>query len=204
MRNERVTRGTRAWWIVSGIIFVAVAALLIGFPIFLASVNAQQRATIDKLYTDLDASQQNAEELYGQLLELGERPEGEEPSEVVETKPETIPGERGEQGPRGFAGPMGEQGAPGIAGASGPAGTPGEPGADGSTGPAGPPGPQGEPGPAGPQGEPGPAGPSGPVGPVGPSGAMESWTFTLAGITYQCVINGTPPPFSYACEPVVP
>lgn len=32
---------------------------------------------------------------------------------------------------------------------------------------------------------------------------METWSFTFDGQTYTCIINGTPPPYSYACEPVV-
>ena len=78
-------------------------------------------------------------------------------------------------------------------GPPGPAGTPG------ATGPAGADGAQGEPGPAGSQGEPGPAGPQ---GPQGEPGVVESYSFTLLGVTYLCQINGTPPPYAYSCEPI--
>lgn len=197
MHIERVARGTRAWWVTVGVICVVIAVLLVGFPVFLVTENAQQRAMINDLYADVEASQENAEELYGQLLRLGERPQGEAPDEVVEAEPRVVVGERG---PRGLPGPPGPSGAPGASGPPGEDGLPGVPGASGEDGAPGPAGPQGEPGPAGPQGVPGP---EGPAGPAGPAGVMESWTFTLAGVTYQCLINGTPPPFSYTCEPVV-
>lgn len=193
---RKATQGARGWWAAAGVIFVAIAAILVGLPVYLAISNSQQRATIAALYADLDASQANAERLYGQLLQLGERPEGERPDEVVseETPAVGAPGLTGPTGPRGPEGLPGTRGADGTVGPAGPAGSPG------ATGPAGADGLPGEPGPAGPQGEPGPAGPQ---GPQGVTGVMESWSLTLDGVTYLCTINGTPPPYSYACEPVV-
>jgi hypothetical protein len=32
---------------------------------------------------------------------------------------------------------------------------------------------------------------------------LEEWSFTQLGVTYVCRINGTPPPYSYTCEPAL-
>lgn len=197
-------RATTAWQAFAGLIFSAIAVILIGLPIYLAASNASQRATIAELYDDLAASQANGEKLYAQLIELGERPEGDAPDDVVTSSP---PGERGPSGP---AGDEGRMGVPGAAGPEGAPGTPGAQGRDGTNGAPGPVGPQGEPGPAGADGAPGAPGapgpqgaqgPQGPQGEPGTSGAVESYSFTMLGVTYVCQINGTPPPYSYSCEP---
>lgn len=168
-----------------------------GFATYLTVANTEQRHQLDIAHTDLVASQQNAEELYQQLLELDVRPEGEDPEEVVDTKASIGPtgdrGEPGERGPIGPAGPMGPTGpigAPGMLGPVGPAGPQGEPGVNGVDGADGA------------QGEPGPAGPQGAQGPAGPSGAIEAWSFEFNGKTYTCLINGTPPPYSYFCDEI--
>lgn len=137
-----------------------------------------QNETITGLTDDLIASQQNAQQLYDQLLALpGVEPDGDNPERI----PTTVPGEPGATGPRGesgrppsaneILGAVGEycatsnacQGVPGTPGVAGPAGAPG---AAGET-IIGPPGAQGDPGATGPQGDPGPAGPAGPSCPDG-------------------------------------
>ncbi len=134
-----------------------------------------QREEIADLTDDLVASQANAQELYDQLLALGEDPEGQ--------NPETLP--VGPEGPRGPAGDPGAQGLPGEEGPPGPSGPAGPQGQTGQTGPVGesgepgPAGPQGPAGPAGPQGEPGATGPQGPAGPAGPACAEGTTPTTI-------------------------
>lgn len=130
--------------------------------------NAAQSDQISGLLDDLHASQENAQELYDQLLALGESPDGEAPDDVVTLVPEN--GRDGDDGARGPAGPPGadptaleiltavarcfESGA-----CTAPQGDRGDTGQQGTQGPAGPPGPAGQdstipgpPGPAGPEG----------------------------------------------------
>lgn len=133
--------------------------------------NAAQSDQISGLLDDLHASQENAQELYDQLLALGESPEGEAPDDVVTVVPENgRDGNDGDDGARGPAGPPGadptaleiltavgrcfESGA-----CTAPQGDKGDTGQQGTQGPAGPPGPAGQdstipgpPGPAGPEG----------------------------------------------------
>lgn len=133
--------------------------------------NANQSEQISGLLDDLHASQENAQELYDQLLSLGESPDGEAPDDVITVPPEN--GRDGDDGARGPAGPAGANptalqilAAVGQCFSSGtctaPKGDKGDPGSSGSTGPAGPSGP------AGPPGQdstvPGPQGPAGPAG----------------------------------------
>lgn len=194
-------RAARLWQWAAAFVVALIVALVITAFVFLLNANAELRAANVELYDDLSASQANAGDLYRQLLELDVRPEGEDPEEVGDDTPAPrgADGAQGEQGPRGFPGadgqdgPIGPQGIPGL---MGPAG------ADGASvqGPPGEPGPQGEPGPAGAQGEPGPAGPQGEQGPTGASGVMETYILKLEGRTLLCVIDGTPPPFTYTCE----
>lgn len=197
---KRHERGTRRWQWAAAVVFALIVAMVITAFAFLLNVNAELRATNHALYDDLVASQENGEKLYQQLLELGERPEGDRPDDVVDEKPEPTPGPQGARGPRGDdgaagpRGPMGPQGIPGLMGPAGPAGSNGEAGATGAQGEQGPPGP------AGPPGEVGPQGPPGPPGPAGTSGVMESYTLNLEGRTVLCVIDGTPPPYVYTCE----
>jgi hypothetical protein len=194
-------RATRIWQWAAGIVAGLIVALVITAFFFLLNANAELRTSNATLYGDLTASQANAEDLYRQLIELDVRPEGEDPGDLVTTEPPA--GERGATGATGSSGatgPRGPQGEPGPVGPIGPQGIPGlmgPAGVDGTSGTVGPPGP------AGAQGEPGPAGPQGPQGEPGVTNVLESWTITLENKTYQCLINGTPPPYSYVCE-VVP
>ena len=45
---QNATQGARGWWAAAGVVFLAIAAILVGLPIYLAISNAQQRATIDR------------------------------------------------------------------------------------------------------------------------------------------------------------
>lgn len=199
-------RGTRVWQWAAGLTALLTVAVVIAAVVILAIANNDLRSSNRELYEDVAASQDNADRLYEQLLQEGVRPEGEKPEDVVSEETATAVGP---QGLRGETGPRGPEGLPGVRGATGPQGEPGPAGATGPSGPSGAPGadgpigPQGEPGPAGPQGEPGPAGPQGPPGADGTTNVLEQWTFTQLGITYVCVIDGTPPPYNYTCEPAV-
>lgn len=168
---------------ISRVLFVVLATLVVlalialgGFTItnLAARVeaandrNAAQSDQISGLLDDLHASQENAQELYDQLLALGERPDGEAPDDVVTIVPEN--GRDGDDGARGPAGPPGTDPtaleiltAVGLCFDSGactaPQGDKGDTGQQGAQGPAGPPGPAGQdstipgpPGPAGPEG----------------------------------------------------
>lgn len=126
--------------------------------------NAAQSDQISELLDDLHASQENAQQLYDQLLALGEAPEGEAPEDVVPVIPEN--GRDGNDGARGPAGPGPTPTeilqAVGLCFQSGACTAPkGDAGATGGNGPSGPAGPAG---PAGPQGEPGATGPQGAPG----------------------------------------
>lgn len=131
----------------------------------LNSVVAEQRQEIASLTDDLIASQENAQDLYDQLLALGEEPEGTNPEVLV---PE--PGAQGERGIPGAEGAPGLQGEPGTDGEPGAPGAPGQNGTDGSQGAQGPVGPTGPQGPAGEPGATGAVGPQGPPGPACPDG----------------------------------
>jgi hypothetical protein len=193
----------------SRLIFIALIATLIlglaslsGFTITnlstrLEAANArdQQRANlIDELYDDLHASQENAQQLYDQLLAIpGVEPEGESPDDVVTP----TAGAAGPAGPRGAQGEPGENGEPGDDGEPGPPGEQGVPGAtgqQGEPGAPGAPGSTGDPGESvtGPQGAPGPAGPQGEQGPSGAPAFPFTFTFTDAlGVTQTCVIESS-------------
>ncbi|WP_194383102.1 collagen-like protein [Microbacterium luteum] len=174
-----MSRAWRAKVIFVSLVSVLAIALLVlgGFTIINLSTrlgaandrNARQADQIAVLLDDLHASQENAQSLYDQVLDLGQYPDGEDPESVV-PGPAGETGARGPAGPRGLPGEDGEQGepgadgAPGADGSDGSAGADGANGADGATGPIGPQGPQGEvgpQGPAGPQGDPGPSCPEG-------------------------------------------
>ena len=151
-------------------------------------LNVQTSALID----DLSASQENGQQLYDQLLELGANPDGENPDQVVTA----IPSEPGAPGPRGDVGrpPTANEilGAVGQYCASSGAcqGVPGQTGAS-IVGPTGATGPSGESvvGPIGPAGE-SITGPAGPVGADGQSAFPFTFTFTdPAGIVYTCIVS---------------
>ncbi|ANJ26831.1 collagen-like protein [Agromyces aureus] len=204
-------KGTRAWRVATVVVVLLAVAAVIAGGVFLAVANTQLRLELASAHDDLQASQENAEALYQQLLDEGVRPDAEKPSEVVSPLPGT-PGADGPQGPRGAdgrdgvpgasgaAGTAGQDGKPGQIGAAGPAGQDGAPGASGADGV---PGPQGEPGPAGPQGEPGPAGPAGAQGEPGATNVLEQWTFTVNGTTFLCAITSSQP-YAYDCQPTPP
>lgn len=195
---KRHERGTRAWQAAAGIVFALIVAMVVTAFAFLLNANAELRASNATLYADLGASQANAGDLYRQLLELGERPKGEDPEDVVATTPTVDP----TPGPQGLRGPAGSDGDDGATGPIGPQGIPGLLGPAGADGDSieGPPGPQGETGATGAQG---PQGEPGAAGAPGVTNVLESWTFTQLGITYVCVIDGTPPPYAYTCDPVI-
>lgn len=157
---------TKIWTIGYKVMGALIALLIVGAIVLVSLNNAQLRAENQEMYADLQASQENAQQLYEQLLAEGVEPDGEAPAEVA-------PGPAGERGERGPRGTPGEDGTDSIV--PGPAGAPGKDGDDSTTpgppGPAGPEGPTGEQGVAGPPGAPGPAGPAGPAGAPGPAGA---------------------------------
>jgi hypothetical protein len=151
--------------------------------------NEHLNQQVSQIYDDLHASEQNAQRLYDQLLELGEAPEGVDPATI--TGPAGARGEAGRpptaaeiadavsafcaargdcRGPVGAVGPAGVAGAAGEDGAPGPSGPSGRDGLNGTTGPAGPAGPPGADGAAGPAGPVGPAGEPGATGPQGAPG----------------------------------
>ncbi|UVK61363.1 hypothetical protein SEA_GINGERBUG_28 [Microbacterium phage Gingerbug] len=160
----------------------------------LNAVVAEQRDDIAALTDDLVASQANAQDLYDQLLALGEDPDGTNPDVLIPER-----GERGEQGAPGIPGSDGEDGEPGTPGApgapgedgkDGAPGAPGEDGQDGAQGEQGPAGPAGPPGPAGPAGQDGATGPQGPAGPTCPDG----YTGTATTVLVPDPVTGLPTP----------
>lgn len=162
-----MTRSTKLWTLAYKSIGALIVVLILGGLVLVSYNNAQLRAENQEMYADLQASQDNAQRLYEQLLTFpGVEPEGEDPAEVA---PTPIPGAPGDRGPQGrpptadeiedavtevcaitilCVGPPGAQGAAGPIGAPGTPGDPGEPGESIV-------GPQGPPGDAGPQGAPG-------------------------------------------------
>ncbi|WP_341935352.1 collagen-like protein [Microbacterium sp. LWO14-1.2] len=145
---------TKLWTIGYKILGALIALMVLGAIVLVSLNNAQLRAENQDMYADLQASQDNAQSLYEQLLAEGVDPEGEPPAEVVAGPA----GEPGARGPAGPTGPAGEDGLPGA---------PGAPGSSGSPGDVGPPGPSGAPGA---KGDPGATGPQGPQGPAGADG----------------------------------
>ncbi|MBN6054502.1 collagen-like protein, partial [Nonomuraea sp. RK-328] len=177
--------------------------LPLGVAVVFAAVLAGLMAQIQGVRTDLDAAVRDREVLSDQVERLGGVP-------LVSPSP----GPRGERGPAGPAGAtvVGPRGLPGPTGPAGRDGKDGKDGAQGPQGVAGSPGPRGEPGatvtgPPGPRGEAGKDGQDGKDGAVGPKGDKgdpgpppSSWTFTVAGITYQCTPTETGST-TYTCTP---
>lgn len=178
-----MARSTRLWTIAYKFVGLMVVLLVIAALVVVSVNNAHLRAETQQMYTDLQASQANAQSLYEQLLEEGVNPDAERPEDVVETP--GVPGAPGATGAQGPRGPQGPQGPPpsfndiagavdvfcatnGCAGPPGPAGPSGAAGAPGAAGESVV-GPQGAPGPAGPPGAPGAPGAAGAAGPPGPS-----------------------------------
>lgn len=169
------------WGIATGVVGAVSLATLIGGYAYLVVDNSALRQ-------ELSASHANAETLYQQIIESGEKPDGENPDKVTGIAgPQGIPGLKGERGDRGPIGPIGQPGMPGMPGAQGIPGPQGEPGEDGADGAPGP------------QGEPGATGAQGAQGEPGASGVMETWSYTVGEKTYVCTIDGTPPPYTYTC-----
>jgi hypothetical protein len=157
----RTERRTRFWWVATFIVVIITVGVITAGGIYLAIANSDLRVQLAASYDDLQASQNNAEDLYRQLLEEGIRPDAERPDDVV-SNAAPPPGAQGDAGPRGLPGIDGQQGP------TGPAGPKGDMGVPGQTGPAGPAGSAGTDGPAGP---PGPAGADGAPGAPGVPGA---------------------------------
>lgn len=121
----------------------------------LNNVVAEQRDEIASLTDDLVAANENAQDLYDQLLALGQEPEGEAPEDVVQTPSNGTDGRPGRDGEDGTDGQPGKDGQPGLNGNDGQSrkdGKDGQPGKDGQDGQPGATGAQGAPGPACPDG----------------------------------------------------
>lgn len=163
----------------------------------LNEVVSAQRDDISELTDDLVSSQANAQDLYDQLLALGEDPDGANPDSLIPER-----GPSGPAGDDGRPGAPGDDGEPGKDGEPGTPGAPGEPGADGKDGQDGERGAQGPAGPPGADGAPGATGPQGPAGPTCPDGYTGTATTVLvedpetgaptAQPAYLCTL--TPPP----------
>lgn len=168
-------------WTVSARAMAVLTVLVLFFGLcFLVWDRIGLQFQNQRLYNDLTASQQNAQELYEQLLELpGVEPEGENPEDVVDTKTPVagLPGSSGADGTDGTDGTNGLPGAPGTPGAAGEngqdgqsiVGEKGEKGDKGDTGEPGTPGENGADGADGAPGAPGAPGAQGEVGPPGPA-----------------------------------
>lgn len=154
---------TKVWTVAYKLMGALIALLVLGAVVLVSVNNAQLRAENQDMYADLQASQENAQSLYEQLLAEGVEPDGQPPADVA-------PGPAGDPGPRGDRGSTGPAGEPGKPGQPGPPGEDGDDGPPGSTGSSGPAGPRGDAGATGPQGPPGPKGDPGAAGPAGPAG----------------------------------
>lgn len=158
----------RRQWVLYVATFLALLAVLGLAAWFLVNVTsrnaalnavvAEQNAIIaeqDDRIADLTTT---AQELYDQLLAVGETPQEARPDD-----PEPVSGPAGSPGQQGIPGLPGEDGKPGLPGQDGEDGAPGTPGTPGETvvGPQGEPGQNGQdgapgaPGAPGAQGEPG-------------------------------------------------
>lgn len=197
MSTERATR----WWRYATAGVVVLAVLLVGAGgAYLAWANTQIRAQLAIAHEDLVASQDNAEQLYQQLLSEGVAPDADPPSEVVSG---TV-GATGATGPRGPAGVDGEDGTPGEPGEPGPVGPAGPAGTAGATGGNGPDGAAGSTGATGPQGPPGPAGPAGAPGAAGQPGPTCPDSYTPQSfwvLTTDPDTGATAPRFALICTP---
>ncbi|WP_136054363.1 hypothetical protein [Microbacterium sp. K24] len=130
----------KAWIVGYKIMGGAIVFMIVGAIVLVSLNNAQLRAENQDMYADLQASQDNAQSLYEQLLAEGVEPEGEPPAQVSTLIPENgrdgDDGARGERGP----GPTGEQVLDGIracfaAGTcTAPKGDMGDPGTNGTNG----------------------------------------------------------------------
>lgn len=177
-----VNISTKAWTVGYKIMGAAIVLMVLSAIILVSLNNAQLRAENQDMYADMQASQDNAQRLYEQLLQEGVTPDGDEPGTVVEG----TPGAQGPQGPRGDRGTPGDDGEDGTPGTPGAQGAPGESGSPGATGPSGTAGSAGAQGPQGvqgPQGETGPAGNPGAPGPTCPDGFTATLVWIVASQT---------------------
>ncbi|MDF2506272.1 MAG: hypothetical protein K0Q52_131 [Microbacterium sp.] len=171
----------RQWVLIATVAISLIASIVLsaGWISNLSSRNQQLNELVLEQRQEIFASQENAQRLYDQLLELGAAPDGEAPESIASPGPAGARGEQGNAGrpptPAEIAkavgdycdardscrGQAGSNGSAGSVGPAGPAGSSGSDGSNGADGAPGGPGPEGPPGPAGPQG---PAGPSCPEG----------------------------------------
>jgi hypothetical protein len=107
-------RRQTALFIVSALAILALLAVCIWFIYSTLSRNntlaariSEQNHTISKLSDEISASNDNAKTLYDQLIQLGEKPNGSNPSDIV-------PGPAGQNGQAGPVGPTGATGTPGA------------------------------------------------------------------------------------------
>lgn len=170
----------KAWTVGYKIMGAAIVFMIAGAIVLVSISNAQLRAENQAMYADLQASQENAQSLYEQLLDEGVEPDGDPPAQVSTVPPSNgrdgKDGERGLQGP----GPSASQVLDSIRTcfASGTCTAP-----KGDTGATGDPGaPSTVPGPVGPMGPEGQVGPVGPAGPAGPA-CPEGFTPTLVWLS---------------------
>ncbi|WP_433520154.1 hypothetical protein ACQP2T_63485 (plasmid) [Nonomuraea sp. CA-143628] len=194
----------RAWWLPLAAA-VAFAGLMAAGMAAIGDVRSQLR----KAESDGHVLSEQVKRLGGvPLVSLSPGPPGERGP--VGPAGQTVTGPRGLTGPSGPPGPAGRDGKPGKDGAVGATGVPGlqgVPGQKGEKGDPGPPGGKGEAGADGKDGKDGSAGPKGEQGEPGPRGetgpAPTSWTFAIAGITYQCTPTETGST-TYSCKPEGP
>ena len=179
---------TKIWTVGYKVMGALIAILILGAIVLVSINNAQLRAENQDMYADLQASQDNAQELYEQLLDEGVEPEGEAPEEVapptvVEKPKDGDDGKDGKDAPPPTSAQMNAAVAQCFAAGLcvAPEGAPGGPGEDGEDGRDAP-APTAEElqaavqqcfaaglcvaptGPEGPQGGQGPAGPTCPEG----------------------------------------
>lgn len=162
----------------------------------------QQNEAVASLTDDLVASQQNAQRLYDQLLELpGVEPAGEDPEDVVTVSTPGATGATGSTGPRGVPGEDGaDSTVPGPQGSPGPAGPAGQDGTDGATGSTGATG-ESIVGPQGPQGEAGQPGTTGATGPQGVGVTGVTCAVTDGGTVFRFTFtDGTSQDVPGACN----
>lgn len=191
---------TKAWTVGYKILGAAIVFMVLAAVALVSLNNAQLRAENQDMYADLQASQDNAQSLYEQLLDEGVEPDGDPPASVSPVVPENgRDGSDGRDGSRG-PGPTAEQVLAGIRAcfAAGtcvaPKGDTGDPGADGRDGVDGNDGADGTDGAA--SSVPGPAGAPGVS--VSSIACMDdgTWRFTMTDTT----IHDVPGP----CRLVVP
>lgn len=156
----------RQWGLIAAII--ALGVLLLGGVLWAMLAQqgeiVRQQKTIEELRDDnseltnnLVAAQNNANDLYDQLLALGEKPEGQDPSTVTPPVNGTngVNGRDGVDGLNGRDGLPGKDGTPGLPGQNGLDGKDGTDGVNGADGKDGAPGTNGTNGVDGKDGAPG-------------------------------------------------